>query len=75
MIQETQRDHTVEEARERQAVYKDSQSVSIEMNNDKVETIRTAMKGFTLPAIPSWAENLSESEWQKVLSEKLTNKK
>ena len=76
MIQESQRNQIVEEVQERQAVFSQTQSDSIDMSKDKVDTIRSAMAGFQLPssAIPSWASNMSDSEWQKIVSDKLNKK-
>ena len=76
MIQESQRNQVTEEVQERQAIFKDNQNDSIEMNKDRVETIRTAMAGFQLPtsAIPSWATNMSDADWQKMVSDKLNKK-
>ena len=76
MIQESQRNQIVEEVQERQAVFSQTQSDSIDMSKDKVDTIRSAMAGFQLPssAIPSWASNMSDSEWQKIVSNKLNKK-
>ena len=76
MIQESQRNQIMEEVQERQAVFSQTQSDSIDMSKDKVDTIRSAMAGFQLPssAIPSWASNMSDSEWQKIVSDKLNKK-
>lgn len=76
MIQESQRNQIVEEVQERQTVFSQTQSDSIDMSKDKVDTIRSAMAGFQLPssAIPSWASNMSDSEWQKIVSDKLNKK-
>ena len=76
MIQESQRNQIVEEVQERQAVFSQPKSDSIDMSKDKVDTIRSAMAGFQLPssAIPSWASNMSDSEWQKIVSDKLNKK-
>ena len=76
LIQESQRNQIVEEVQERQAIFNDNQNDSIEMNKDRVETIRTAMAGFQLPtsSIPSWATNLSDDDWQKMVADKLNKK-
>jgi len=43
----------------------------------KVEDIRQAMSNITLPssAVPDWANQLSDEEWRKALSEKLITTK
>ena len=77
LIQESQRSQIAEEVQERQAIYSQTPSDSnIEMSKDRVEMIRSAMAGFQLPssAIPSWASNLSESEWDKLVNDKLNKK-
>lgn len=75
LIQESQRNQIAEEVQEREAIYSQTQSDSstIDMSKDRVEMIRSAMAGFQLPssAIPSWASNLSESEWEKLVNDKL----
>merc|ERR1712198_552848 len=42
-------------------------------NMGKVEDIQKAMSGITLPstAVPDWANQLSDEEWRKALSERL----
>ena len=77
LIQESQRSQIAEEVQERQAIYSQTPSDSnIEMSKDRVEMIRSAMAGFQLPssAIPSWASNFSESEWDKLVNDKLNKK-
>ena len=75
LIQESQRNQIAEEVQEREAIYSQTQSDSstIDMSRGRVELIRSAMAGFQLPssAIPSWASNLSESEWEKLVNDKL----
>ena len=76
MIEESQRQQEHEVIRERASIFRESENASqnIDMSKDQVDTIRSAMANFQLPqsAVPSWATNLSDEEWQKVLSDKLS---
>ena len=68
----------LEQVRETEAVFTQPRASnsgdSISMDNDRVEQIRSAMSAFQLPpsAIPNWASELSDEEWRKMLSEKLS---
>ena len=45
----------------------------ITLTSDKVDTIKDAMKNFTLPlaAIPPWAKDISEDDWKSKLISKI----
>lgn len=77
MIEESQRTQEREVIAERESLFSQpsgSNSNGIDLSKDRVESIRSAMAGFQLPAnaIPSWASNLSEEEWQKIVNDKIT---
>lgn len=77
MIEESQRTREIEQVREREVLFATQASHSadtIDMNKDRVETIRSAMSGFQLPpgAIPSWAADLSDEQWRQMISDKLS---
>lgn len=77
IIDEAQRSQEIEVIQEREEIFNNSQqNQDIELNKDRIETIRSAMANFTLPnsAIPSWASNMSEADWQKKLESVLQKK-
>ena len=78
MIEESNRTHEVEAIQERESLFNQTSTSSvIEMNKDRVDSIRAAMAGFQLPpnAIPSWASNMSEEDWQEKISNVLQPRK
>jgi len=71
MIDASNRNQEMEAVLEREALFNQTSSSSvIDMDKDRVESIRAAMAGFQLPssAIPSWASNMSEEEWKQKIS-------
>lgn len=77
IIQESQRSQEREVIAEREVLFNQSSgsnSNGIDLSKDRVESIRSAMAGFQLPAsaIPSWASNLPEEEWQKIVNDKIS---
>ena len=46
---------------------------SMEMDAAKLESIRNAMAGILLPesAVPNWAKEMSDTEWQEMVHKKL----
>ena len=80
MIEESQQSHEREEIRERDSLFSAQGSATnrnISMDQDRADTIKSAMASFQLPAsaIPSWASGLSDEEWSKIVRDKLTSKK
>ena len=87
MIEESQRQVEIETIQERNSIFtsqpttsssqqpSESRSATIDMSQDRVETIRSAMSSIQLPAsaIPPWATNLSDEEIQNVLRDKLSD--
>ena len=87
MIEESQRQVEIETIQERISIFTSqpttsssqqqsgSRSAIIDMSQDRVETIRSAMSSIQLPAsaIPPWATNLSDEEIQNVLRDKLSD--
>ena len=87
MIEESQRQVEIETIQERNLIFtsqpttsssqqqSESRSATIDMSQDRVETIRSAMSSIQLPAsaIPPWASNLSDEEIQNVLRDKLSD--
>ena len=87
MIEESQRQVEIETIQERISIFtsqpttsslqqqSESRSAIIDMSQDRVETIRSAMSSIQLPAsaIPPWASNLSDEEIQNVLRDKLSD--
>ena len=79
MAQADQREHRREEARERASVFRGARSSSsprvssMEMDAAKLESIRNAMAGILLPesAVPNWAREMSDTEWQEMVHKKL----
>ena len=79
MAQADQREHRREEARERASVFRGARSSgsprvsSMEMDAAKLESIRNAMAGILLPesAVPNWAKEMSDTEWQEMVHKKL----
>ena len=45
----------------------------MEMDAAKLESIRNAMAGILLPesAVPNWAKEMSDTEWQEMVHKKL----
>jgi len=54
----------------------DTAKREIELTLDKVETIKTVMKGFVLPqeSIPLWADEVDEDVWKKRLLDTFQSK-
>ena len=87
MIEESQRQVEIESVQLRNSIFtsqpttsssqqpSESRSATIDMSQDRVETIRSAMSSIQLPAsaIPPWASNLSDEEIQNVLRDKLSD--
>ena len=87
MIEESQRQVEIETVQLRNSIFtsqpttsssqqpSESRSATIDMSQDRVETIRSAMSSIQLPAsaIPPWASNLSDEEIQNVLRDKLSD--
>lgn len=85
MAQADQWAHRREEARERVMVFSNAataaancpRALSMEMDPAKVESIRRAMAGISLPesAVPKWAKEMSDAEWHEVVTRKLEQRK
>ena len=86
MIEQSQRQVEVEIVQERNSIFtsqpsssssqsSESRSATIDMSQDRVESIRSAMSSIQLPAsaIPPWASNLSDEEIQNVLRDKFSD--
>ena len=78
-----QRAHRREEARERVMVFSGGapqigqglpRTASMEMDAARVESIRRAMERISLPdsAVPTWAKEMSDIEWQEMVARKLS---
>jgi len=83
MVEESERSQNLELIQEREVLFSQPpppetqpSHSSIDMSKDQVETIRSAMAGFKLPAssIPPWASDLTEEDLQKMLQDKLSSK-
>ena len=81
-----QRAHRREEARERVMVFSGDapqighglpRTASMEMDAARVESIRRAMERIPLPdsAVPKWAKEMSDIEWQEMVARKLSKDK
>jgi len=77
MAQADQWAHRREEARERLMVHASCPRASMEMDPAKVESIRRAMAGISLPesAVPKWAKEISDTEWHEMVTRKLDQHK
>ena len=83
MVEESERSQNLELIQEREVLFSQPpppetqpSHSSIDMSKDQVETIRSAMAGFKLPAssIPPWASDLTEEDLQKMLQDKLSSR-
>ena len=80
MARADQLTHRREEARERDIMFRGAscpRASSMEMDPAKVESIRRAMAGISLPesAVPKWAKEMSDTEWQEMVTRKLNQHK
>ena len=82
MVEESERNQNRELIQEREVLFSQPppetqpSNSNLDMSKDQVETIRSAMAGFQLPAssIPPWASDLTEEDLQKMLQDKLSSR-
>ncbi|XP_015518462.2 male-enhanced antigen 1 [Neodiprion lecontei] len=50
-----------------------SNQCDIDLDEDKIDQVKTAMASFMLPttAIPEWANSVSEEQWKQILIDKI----
>ncbi|KAL4706570.1 hypothetical protein ACJJTC_015768 [Scirpophaga incertulas] len=54
-----------------------NRSESIEMDNNRVQQVMSAMANFELPtaSFPDWAQSVSEEQWKQTLKDRIENLK
>lgn len=53
----------------------DATPLDFTLGSDAVEAVKAGMQGVSLEYAPHWASAVSESEWQRVLRERLEGRR